>query len=358
MKLDKKLKVLLSLLFFIAFNNSLLPVKLVYGGECLSSRQEMLDGYKKAISRIIENPNTKDYYLGPWIERCWYHWDRRYPNGDLNEELGEAILSTLNNSKVPQEIKVKSLEIACSAAPSNLFQKMIFLLIEGEQQELAFRTLLEIWSFNASKNQEIANYNYIKLFKEVLPEEFSPPFKDREYIYKYHSGQRLITQPDFWLCSFYSAMGRVYSFNYPKAKKILIDNDLFYPSNCSFGYIFQDPRAFEDAEYKSYAHESRFFFSLARHLELEFKIEWLKKIKPHQLRLLRNGIYATYGYKLKDSKLKSWFNSHLNNFCRSGVCGMVNDIYDSNLLSDTDKNNLSLIEELENNLEGERGNGE
>ncbi len=158
---------------------------------------------------------------------------------------------------------------------------------------------------------------------------------------------RLETQKNYWIVRLYSAMGRVYSFDYPAAKTIFIENSLFYPTSCSFGYIFSDPRAYEDSNYFQSNYEGRFFFSLLKHLELEFKIEWLKKLPPHQLKLLRNGIFATYGWEYKDPKLKNWFNSYLTRTCRNGVCGKAIDKYNDSLLTAIDKKNIDMIKELE-----------
>jgi hypothetical protein len=323
-------------------------IDLCFGGECLQTRQEMLNEYNKAITRLIRNPNT-DPNLGPWIERCWYYWDPRYPNGELNDKLGETILSVLKNKDIKENVKIKCLEIACNAAPQNLFPEMIRILkdSEGIRQELAFRAILEIWKYNANNNPKIAGYDYIKLFKNTIPDASSPPFKDKVYIYNYGKGQRPITQQDYWLCSLYSAMGQVYPYDYLKIKKILIDSNLFFPSNCTFGKIFQDPRAFEDADYRHHDFESNLFFSLLNHLELEFKIEWLNKIKKHQLRLLRNGIMASYGWEFKDPKLKAWFDTYLAATCRNGVCGRVNDRFNKNLITDIDERNIALIKSLE-----------
>lgn len=331
-------------LFMIATNNFNI-VQFAYGGECFDTRQEMLDNYNKSIANILQHPDRKDYELG-WIEHCWYHWDRRYRHGELNDELGNTIIVALKNPKIPREVKIKSLEIVCNAAPSNLFQEMINLLKAGDKEEkdLAFRAILEIWSYNAKKNQDLANYNYIKLFKDNLPEAFTPPFKDNTYIWN----NRTEVQTDYWLCSYYATLGKVYIFEYPKAKKMLIENDLFYPKNCAFGKIFQDPRAYEDSNYHEYNFEDGLFFALLKHLELEFKTEWLKKIQTHQLRLLRNGILSTYGWKFKDSKIKSWFASYSSKVCRSGVCGIVNKDYHDSLLTDTDRRNIALIEKIEN----------
>ena len=342
MKSSKFITSFLAVLMFVVSIATGLLIEDCLAGECMQSRQEMLDAYNKAIANIIENPNA-DYY-SPGIVHCWYHWDPNYPNGELNEELGEAILFTLRHQNIEEYVKTESLEIACSAAPGNLFHEMIRLLKEkeGDQRDLVFRAILEIWKYNAHKDKNIANYNYIKLFKNVLPEEFTPPFKDKVFI--------SMTSNDYWLRNFYIAMGKVYSFGYLKAKKILIENDLFYPSNCNcyFGYIFRDPRAFEDSNYQAHNHKSSLFYSLLRHLELEFKIEWLQKIEPHQLRLLRNGIIATYGWEFKDRKLKNWFNACLAKIvCRNGICGKVNDRFDGTLLTDIDKKNLALIKKLE-----------
>jgi hypothetical protein len=105
--------------FFILPTNNLNFVQLVYGGECFDSREDMLNDYKASISIIIQHPDKKNYNFGPWIEHCWSHWDPSYRDGELNNELGNAILVTLRNPKIPREVKIKSLEIVCSAAPSN-----------------------------------------------------------------------------------------------------------------------------------------------------------------------------------------------------------------------------------------------
>lgn len=324
-----------------------LLMKPSFGGECLQSRQRMLDNYKESIARISEDTNRTNYSLGPWIEKCWYHWDPKYPNGELNDELGELISTILKDSTLPEGVKVDSLNLARRAAPKNLLPDMVRLFKEDYQRDLVYDAILEIWKSNHENDQYVENFNYIELFKSHFPAGFEPPFQDRQYAYM----DRLRTQTDYWVCSLYSAMGSVYEFNYPQTKKILKENDLFYPypkAQCAFGYIFSDPRAYEDANYASVNNnESRFFFSLLKHLELEFKVEWLEKLPPHQLKLLRNSIFASYGWEFSDPKLKNWFASYLPRVCRSGVCGQIKEKFDKALLTKTDKKNISSIRKLE-----------
>lgn len=335
-------KLLIGILTFFLFLMSMDNMKFVqlaYGGECLQSRQEMLNDYKEAISSILQHSDQKDYYLGPWIEYCW---DPSSPNDEINQELGKFILSVLENPRVPNKVRIRSLNIARNAALSNVYPKMVHLLKRPkseEEQGIVFETLLNIWSTHAANNSEIAQYDYIRLFKENVPGQFPPAVKVG------------------WLCEYYWAMGKVYIFDYPAAKKILIDNDFFKPSECHYGKTFQDPRAFEDAAYMEHNHKAEFslnysalFSSLIRHLELEFKRDWLTKLGADQLRMLRNGILATYGWKFKDQKLKYLFNeSLLRYFCRNGKCGKVSNNYNDNLLTDIDKKNIALIQEVEKN---------
>lgn len=312
-------------------------------GECLDSKEQMLKGYKDQIVNIVNNPASlvdfNNYGFG-WISYCWKD---SIPNDDVDQELGEFLISVFENAKVPQDVKIKSLDIARYTAFSNIFPKMVQLLKQSkniEEYNFIYVTLLNIWVKHAKTHTEIAQFNYISLLKETSPAVVP-------------SGQKSELE-----CKLYWAMSKVYPFDYPIAKKILQKNNFFRPTTCYFGLFFQDPRAFEDAGFKEYNYKSKyfleksaFFASLIRHLELEFKRSWLERLGAEELRELRNGIIATYGWKFKDAKLKSLFNvsDHLRFYCRNGKCNKATNNYNDNLLTDVDKKNIALIQEIEKN---------
>lgn len=335
----------LTLIFCFCF----LFLSSAHAGECLDSRDNMLADYRKAVQQAIAHPEG-DHGLGPWIEHCWYYWDPFYANGELDEELGKAILQALKNPKVPNEVKAKSLEIARSAAPANLFGEIIRMVKKGTQQDLAFEVLLQIWQHNADKNSEIANYNYFQLFKQAMPEAFTPPFKDKTYIYDYGRGQRPEVEPHYWLCRVYDTLAKVYAFDYATSKMILIKNDLYSSISCPIGRIFQDPRAYEDSNYEGYYDfESSLLVSMQKHLELEFKVAWLDHLQKKDYRLLRNAIYYSHGYKFKDQELADYFRNAKENksVCRSGICGKTSKVYSDSLLTEIDKKNLAQLTKRE-----------
>jgi hypothetical protein len=352
MKATRFLKSSIYFLFYSVFSFFILNSLVCFGGECLETRDEMLNDFKISIDRVLNCPNQKflrDEFRSTGY--CWNYGDSKYPNDELNEELGEVIIKTLNTPEIPREVRIISLEMSIRAAPFNVFNEIKKVLKNGdpEEKDLAFRGILEIWIHSADRNKDIANFNYIDLFKENLPEEFTPPFKDKEYTYNYGTGSRVEIWKDWWLYSLYNAMGKLYSFEYLKAKSILIEKELYFPFNCNLGRIFQDPRAFEDSNYQEYDFESGLFFSMIRHLEIEFSVEWLKKVKPYQLGMIKSCILATYGWKSKDIKFNVWFNDYIKKVCRNGVCGKVSNIYNEKLLSDNDKKNIDLINKLERN---------
>lgn len=66
--------------------------------------------------------------------------------------------------------------------------------------------------------------------------------------------------------------------------------------------------------------------------------EELQKYSAEELRLMRNEIYASYGYMFKDAKLKSYFQSQ-------GFYGNLTNV--DAFLNDFEQNNIKIIQKIE-----------
>jgi hypothetical protein len=95
------------------------------------------------------------------------------------------------------------------------------------------------------------------------------------------------------------------------------------------------------------------FENLAQHLDSKFKHDVLSELTPNQLRILRNAIYASYGYKFKDEKLYWYFMKNIDKFCRGKKCGVVSENYSDSLLTEIDRENIKLIKEAEDRFSGD-----
>ena len=94
------------------------------------------------------------------------------------------------------------------------------------------------------------------------------------------------------------------------------------------------------------------FFSISKHLEKEFSIGDLALLDIRQLCLLRNGIFATYGFEFDDPELIKYFKTNIDRFCRNGISGRITDSFCDSLLTEIDWKNIKLIMSLENELKG------
>ena len=153
------------------------------------------------------------------------------------------------------------------------------------------------------------------------------------------------------LSTLHYVLSLAYPGDYPAVRELLIQWGLLgRPSMCI--RFFNDPRAWEDAgaldcEDDCMCRYNNFFYSMAGHLELEFKEKWIRKLEPHQPALLRNGIMATYGRRFTKPRLRSFFATEVSKFCRDGKCGVVSKAYDDSLLTAVDRANIALIQKIE-----------
>jgi hypothetical protein len=230
--------------------------------------------------------------------------------------------------------------------PDNVFYDVINYL-ETNSNELdpstkigLLSTIFEIRSRAAAKNPEAANYDIKKLID---------------------NSRELFNEDSPALEGLIHALSIKYPFDYPKAKEELhYLNLLDLSRRYRYGYglfNFYDPRALEDdMKYDSYLNSrqytsARMFTSILRHLEIEFKAEWLNKLQTDELRILRNAIYASYGYKFTNPNLRKYFyeENNMTYICRNGRCGQPKITFDEKLLNEIDRKNLVLIKELEKN---------
>jgi hypothetical protein len=285
----------------------------------------MLDGYKQNINQAESLQPEKQPVIGMGLEKCWYHWDPDYPNGELNDELGKSIIGVLHNENISESNKIFSLKIAAMAAPKNLFKTTVDLIEQNKYRDLAYKVLLEIWEFNFKKDEIIANYNYFELLKKNTPEIFT-------------------------YCGVYSTLSKIYRNKYAELKNELESYDLFNPGECNLGYYFFDPRAYEDSGYQIRKDSSLYFDAIARHLDFKFKKEWLGYLTKEQLYLLRNSIFAKYGYKFKSNKLRAKFDKSPLRYCKYGSCGKTSDVFSESQISEVDKHNIDLIKSIESSI--------
>lgn len=316
-----------------------MPFENVFSGECLISREEFLDSYKKSISQALENSEKFSNESRSWAGSCWdYTNDHEFSDYELTYELGNVILQALKDPKVPDALKNYGLKIAKNAIPQNIFFELVkYIEDDGKIYRKEISDILFImWIHHSKSNPKIAKFDIKHFLKKYRPEFYTPPYIDLYFIFDYFCID--------------------YPYDYPAAKKILIDLDLFNYKNNSAFYCFQDPRAREDANYfllpiDEKSRSLTMYLCLIRHLELEFKRDWLEQLNKYHLRLLRNGIHASYGYKFKDTKLQEYYDGYQYSFCRYGVCGINNadQTYNEAMLTEIDKKNLALIGTVEKN---------
>jgi len=89
---------------------------------------------------------------------------------------------------------------------------------------------------------------------------------------------------------------------------------------------------------------------LARDLDRDLAVELLDLLAAKDLRLLRNAIFATKGYSFENADLRAYFGKNIHKFCRSRHCGVVSDVFDESLLTETDRENIHLIKARERGL--------
>jgi len=97
---------------------------------------------------------------------------------------------------------------------------------------------------------------------------------------------------------------------------------------------------------------------LAKNLDVVFPLEYLKHVSEKELRLLRNGIYATYGRNFKSKNLTYYYYGsypYVKMFCRGDVCGLTKarGTFKDDDLSETDKENLARILRVEGEKKAE-----
>lgn len=312
---------------------------LTWAGDCLDTREKMLADLKAGIEYSIANPESEKVNLGPWINHCW-NASRYNEDEAFDDELAEIVLWTLHHPCVPVDTIERVLKIANKAAPRALFSDILSMLKEDEIEdtELSTDIILNIWGRYSRKDSIVASLDFYDFLKNYKPSAFDN--ESEKSIYSLTSLHKI-----------HYALSWAYPNDYPAARGLLIQWGLL--GHPSYGIsLFNDPRAWEDANYPNLdsgnkSLQNSFFYSLTGHLELEFKPEWIRKLPTHQQVLLRNGILATYGYKFKGAKLRSFFATGMSKFCRNGKCGVFSDTYDDSLLTDVDQMNIKLIQQIE-----------
>jgi len=89
------------------------------------------------------------------------------------------------------------------------------------------------------------------------------------------------------------------------------------------------------------------YYRLASNLDKKFQPADLKMLSKFQLSLLRNGIFATYGYRFQTPSFQLYFQDNIHKFCRKKQCGVVSETYDEKNLTSIDKYNINIIKNIE-----------
>ncbi len=302
-------------------------------GDCLDSRGQMLRDLKHGIEYSIANPDAKKVDFGPWIDRCWFASPWR-DDESMDDELAETLLWAIKHVGVPPHIRVRVLQIARNAAPHAMFAELMTMLEEGKipESELAAEVVLRIWARYWRTDPSIATLDCAEFVRAYIPSVF-----DQQQVGALRRGGPLFR--------LHHALVWAFPNDYIAARRLLEKLGLLGRPSEAIRF-FNDPRAWEDIAY-SEVQEEDMFYSLAGHLELVFTKEWIQFLAPHQPRMLRNGILATYGYRCKDAKLRSFFATGITKFCRNGQCGILFESYEDSLLTEVDRTNIALIRQVE-----------
>jgi hypothetical protein len=309
----------------------------------MHTKKEMLTELRLEILKNIQgNKLPTDFNTN--IESCWKFGENK---SEIDQEIGPLLMWSVWSKSVFDNFKNISYRILNNVAPENILADLVKFIelndteLSDKQKLIALTTIINIRTLNKSTSYDISHVvthnNY--LFNETSP--------DLSYLI--------------------SSLTILYPYDYVKAKAELQSYGLFELSqrykhgNGLFDFL--DPRALEDDyKYKTYMAPSsswttsRIFTSLCRHLELKFKMEWLRRLQADELRILRNAIYASHGYVFSNQIINNYFNDKQTGkgICRDGQCGIQNDIFNEKLLTEIDKENISLIKEIVN----ERGRKE
>lgn len=304
-------------------------------GECLGARNEdMLEDYKKSVQEAIAYPERKQFYDD---FTCWG------VSGDnnLDDVLADELISALTDSRVPIAMKSASFEIAVNTAPKKLFYIVPSLMAQGKLPARSdplitqdgTDVMLRIGVNYGGADKEIASFDYFSFLKKYRQDMFQPPANG--------------------LLLFHRTLAVIYPFDYAKARRLLDQSGLLSLSRYGEMTSFKDPRALEDIAFtydlKAPIRALYIYQALARHLELEFKEEWLSRLDKKFCRLLRNAIYYSYGYKFNDKVLAEFFSrsKEMQSVCRNGICGQTAHEYSDDLLTEIDKRNLAKLSALE-----------
>jgi hypothetical protein len=300
----------------------------------------MLGDFRSLVNDSIQKPDSYEIDSYDEIVKCWFP-----QNGGeyLDNEFADEIASTFRNDAVPELIKYLALNIAEATAPKKLFFRLPELMKSGaippprkQEKDEGYQAtgsdvMLSIWARYGKKDKVIASFDYLAFLKTYSPGMFQDPYEGRDKLYK--------------------TLAKVYQYDYPSAKKLLISWGLFNVGPRVEMSDFLDPRAIEDAGFAFKSgipiYQDYFFEMIARHLELEIKDNWLDKITKKHAKLLYNGILATYGYKIPDKKMSKYFVTEIKKFCRNGKCGKASSRFDETLLTDVDKKNLDKLRAIE-----------
>jgi hypothetical protein len=303
----------------------------------MHNKKEMLTEFRNAIFLNIEN-NELPTNFKTNIESCWKFGE---DISEIDQEIGPLLMWSLWSRSVTENFKNISYRLLNNVAPENIlfdlteYIKVNDTEISDDQKLAAVLTVLHIRTLNKLKSFDIGQV--ISLNKSLFNE----------------------TSPA--LSHLVRSLTILYPYDYPKAKTELQSFGLFELSqNYKYGnglFDFFDPRALEDdSKYSMYMSPSsswttsRMFTSLSRHLELKFKPEWLRRLQTDELRILRNAIYASHGYVFSDPVIGNYFKDTATShgICRDGQCGTPNIAFHEDSLTATDKENISLIKNIEN----------
>jgi hypothetical protein len=303
----------------------------VYPGECLQSDKEiyesLLSTYKQAIT------GTPTGYYG-WISQgCWEG------NPELDAKLNKLLEAMMRDRRLHPESVAGVVNIYLQIfGPTRIIMDMLDSS-EGIARESIIKKLIY--------TQESDSFNKTGFLKKHIPLESNSVLK--QLMLETLAGSKVITLSDYIeLCNEHDIM---VDENYVLNIKGLAPLEYIFSVK---NLIHEKPDYQNKAKLKEYFRYSKHIYNrLSGRLEIVFPEKYLNRMTSADLRLLRNGIFASYGKDFKTDYLQDYFYGsypYVMKFCREGHCGKKDTVKRKFVISDltdTDRKNITKIVEIE-----------
>lgn len=342
-----------------------------YAGECLQSDQEMFDDLKINYSAMLSG----GYHHGGWSPtQCW-EGDDKVLNGKLRS-LAIEIISDDRLQLADKYESVSILNMLKSFGDDDAILKKIkdvlyYVVVNAEDQWPNALTILKkhfdaydafIEFYNEPKNSVnrmqaihiVSDYfvsdtryksfleNNMKhirneyTFKLIWPKFRVVTKQTNEYYYNYIKDNNMMDM-----------LGHIMSVEKDIGLILYLIEKTEY-SSVGLSEINKD-------DYNDYFKFSKGIFELLqRRLDMVFPRVLLKRMRPQELRLLRNGIFAFHGRNFKSKNLQFYYygdSENIKKFCKGLVCGSSsnrNNQFKESMLTETDRVNIENVAEIEN----------